>query len=199
MSGKSNSPVGSQNTGTRPKGERSNNTTEPVTDKCTACGRNGHKFGDYKWAAWVMECYNCKKQHHFASQCWSKVNNSGNRVNNFNRSTRGKTANCLEPEESSTEKGKGAFACKTQAHFRFDKVVLNPGGVDLDMRVDFGSECNIISIDTCNRLQSLGIRETNMKLFPYTIDKPLSVHDCFNAKITASDNSTTADFIIISD
>ena len=43
------------------------------------------------------------------------------------------------------------------------------------------------------------IRETDIKLFPYTIDKPLPVHACFNAKITAGDNSTTADFIIISD
>ena len=201
--GKSNSQVGSQNTGTRPKGKRSNSTTGPVTDKCTACGRNGHKFGDSKCPARDKECHNCKKQHHFASQCWSKVNNSGNRVNNSNRSTRGKTVNCLETEESSTEEGKGAFACKTHANFRFDKVVLNVGGVDLDVLVDSGSECNIIGIDTWNRLQSLGIRadirETDIKLFPYTIDKPLSVHACFNAKITAGDNSTTADFIIISD
>ena len=41
------------------------------------------------------------------------------------------------------------------------------------------------------------IRETDIKLLPHTIDKPLPVHACFNENITAADNSTSADLIII--
>ena len=201
--GTSNSHVGSQYANTRPKGKFSSRKTGPVTDKCTSCGRRNHKSGDSRCPARDKECHNCKRLHHFESQCWSKGNNSSEARGSSSLSTRGKNVNCLETEESCTEEGKGAFACKTHANFRFDKVVINVGGVNLDVLVDSGSECNIISIDTWHRLESLGIRadirDSDIKLFPYTVTKPLTVHACFNAEIIAGDNSTSADFIIISD
>ena len=49
--------------------------------------------------------------------------------------------NCLENEKSTPEEGKGAFACKTHENFRFEKVFINVGNVELFVLVDSGSEC----------------------------------------------------------
>ena len=92
--------------------------------------------------------------------------------------------------------------CK-QAKLRFNTNSVNIGGIDAEVLVDSGSECNVIGIDTWQNLKAQGInassKESDIKLYPYASVKPLSVHSSFKAIIRAGKQAITADFVVIKD
>ena len=186
-------------------GARSNNgetqNSRSSDESCTRCGRKGHSWKDDRCPAKNAECRGCQKVGHFQACCRTKSRDQRGQ-------TQGRKARHVEAEsssESQTQAGnRNAFTCKSRVDYRFDKIAVTIDGIpDIEVLVDSGCETNIIGLDTWKTLKSQGmcveVRDSDVKLFPYAISKPLSVYGCFNAEIEAGSQNVKAEFIIINE
>ena len=110
----------------------------------------------------------------------------------------------LSAGSQNADLGQAAFQCKAiRPKFNLDKLEIRVGNIPLDVLVDSGSQSNVISKDTFDLLVSRGLRAkvepTDLKLFPYTADKPLDLLGCFNAELEAGNQRATTEIIIIND
>ena len=104
---------------------------------CRACGSK-HLAKRDACPAWGKECRECGKKNHFAKQCRSKK--------------RPKQVYDLEttsdPDQPFTIDSLDSLISKNELH-----VTLSINGKNLEMKIDTGAKCNVISLDTYNSLR----------------------------------------------
>ncbi len=79
---------------------------------------------------------------------------------------------------------------------------INVGSQVLDMLVDSGASCNIIGVQTWEKMKDREIQCTfkansNRKLYAYGSNQPLPVKGTFNCDVKCGNNTTKAEFVVV--
>jgi transposase InsO family protein len=92
-----------------------------------------------------------------------------------------------------------SFTCGSG--IRSNKLAVNVGGVDIDVIVDSGSDCNIVGRGLWTRLKSRQIkcesRKTDRVIYPYATKEPLKVLGHFDAITQSGPSQVRAEFVVV--
>jgi len=169
------------------------NSDSSLTRKgnCFRCGRQGCWSSDVNCPARKAICRGCSKKGHWQGQCRSSAS----------ATSQGK--NVQQVEVGAVDESSNVFTCSKKKGSRADKMVIQVGGVGLEVLIDSGAECNVISLDTWKDLVARGVkassRKSDVKLFPYASSEPLDVHSSFDALVIAGKRQVNAEFVVIND
>lgn len=167
--------------------------------QCTRCGSNRHNSDSSTCPARSKQCNKCKYIGHFQSQCRTRADK---RKLDFDRNKNVKKPKYYKKPENGTQKEKIDYIF----HIDDDDVVnCELGGVMIDMIIDSGSKCNIISSKTwtqlkdCNVKKKKQVKNPNKTFMAYGSQTPLTVLGSFEACIKVGVNSKQAVFYVIKD
>ncbi|CAK8692680.1 uncharacterized protein LOC143462177 [Clavelina lepadiformis] len=173
-------------------------STNKEGKECFACGRKG----DAQCPAKGKTCNKCGKVGHFGMKCRSRTIDQRSPEHGRARKPRraGPRTHAVEEEEEIHR----TFSIKSNRQNGF--VTLSIGGVKMDMLVDSGSSCNLLSSDTREWLKKSKVKiikktpGSKKKLFGYDNDKPLPIRGTFEAVATsdASGKKCEAEFVVVS-
>lgn len=179
-------------------------TKQNKTKLCTRCGSNRHNSDNKDCPARTKECAKCGYIGHFASQCRTRANKRKSQNMNDNKSFKKKKTEGKNYKDRKNDKDTN----KIDYIFHIDEDVLincELGGVNVDMIIDSGSKCNIISGETWSFLKSHNIevqnqiKTPNKKFMAYGSQVPLTVLGSFEAAIKIGSNSKKAVFYVVRD
>lgn len=123
--------------------------------QCTRCGSNRHNSDSSTCPARSKQCNKCKYIGHFQSQCRTRADK---RKLDFDRNKNVKKPKYYKKPENGTQKEKIDYIF----HIDDDDVVnCELGGVMIDMIIDSGSKCNIISSKTWTQLKDCNVKKKN--------------------------------------
>lgn len=179
-------------------------------NECTRCGSKYHAADSNTCPAKSKPCRKCGLIGHFMSRCRTRnakrknvnaeVTNSSKKYKWFKKDSE----KSVKPKESS----KDTTSSTVDYIFHIDDdavIICQVGKIDLEMLIDSGSKCNIItdraweflkgrSIQACNQQKS-----TDKVLYAYGSTTPLEILGSFETSISAGPESTNATFYVIKD
>lgn len=139
------------------------NKIEKKVITCYRCGRKGHWSTDKKCPGRNMTCEKCGLKGHATERCRTK-NVAGKEKNTNTNKCRKKAYNV---EEKSDDESEYAFTiCEISnknANLGEVMVDVQLGGVNIQMMIDSGSNCNVVDKDTWSDLKKKRIRCTSSK------------------------------------
>lgn len=152
---------------------------------CSRYGSNKHLQNDQKCPAWDKRCLKCGFIGHFRDHCRTKQKR---RMANNKTEVNPKK---LRQDNTKTEEVDYIF------HLDEDSVIKCwVGGVKVEMLIDSGSKCNVITDKTWQYLKEHAVKVSNQtkkpdKVFlPYGSQKPLDIKGSFEADIAVHANKT---------
>lgn len=165
---------------------------------CFRCGSSKHLSFDDSCPARERKCLKCGIIGHFKDYCRTKLQKRKTQANSDEKTDRSKRQRLSKPYKNTDE---------VDYIFHLDDdatVTCKIGGVAVEMLIDSGSKCNIITEKTWNYLKGHKIKAINQIkkpdkiLLPYGSQKPLEILGSFDASITI-DNKVTknATFYVI--
>ena len=182
----------------------SSSTTKPAQStrqiECFRCGRRDHIASDPSCIAKGQQCRNCGRMNHFKVKCRS--NKGSHRQNSQSGQTASKPhtgqTNFVAKDDTDDEY-QHAFACKTGV--RSNMLTVNVGGIDIEVIVDSGSDCNIVGRGLWTDLKRQKIkcesRKTSQTIFPYASKQPLKVLGHFDATVISGTNKVETEFVVV--
>ena len=190
-------------TGARGARPKHNVLERPVKLICYSCGQEGHMKKSPNCPAKGKQCRKCKKYNHFQKMCRSKTV----KEKNFGQKNEIRKMKVRQVEENhgsdqESENGDYTFLVTNDNDSDNSKIMVDIGGVSLNMLIDSGSSCNIVDRDTWERLKQMKIKcETSKqtkKIFSYGSKDPLKVAGTFWTNITVGDRTLeNVEFIVI--
>lgn len=161
---------------------------------CSRCGGN-HSSNDKACRARNQKCLKCGYIGHFRRFCRTGPKKRKPMANNDPSPKAEAMSKKFKPEEID-------YIFHLDGD---DSIKCTVGGIDIDMIIDSGSKCNIISDITWENLKSCGVRVTNQdknpnrKFMAYGSSSSLEVLGSFESTITLGDKSVkdTATFYVI--
>ena len=126
--------------------------TPSQTYKCKKCGYTHEKM---KCPAYGKKCRNCSKLNHFAKMC-KKQQVHALDGNNQNDSDSEYEQYFVESLENSS------------SHEKDWKIVVDINGKKLEMKLDTGSQVNVLPIKIYNRLSNSTLQKSRCKLISYS-------------------------------
>lgn len=193
--------------------EKSNNSKN---NPCFRCGKGNHTGDSDSCPAKSKQCLKCGFVGHFRSQCKTRASKRkpANEITNGNPSKKFKFTAKDGGNKLTTAANKDPIPIEKKSKTNIDYIfhldddtilTCNLGGVVIDMIIDSGSKCNILSDKTWNYLKSSRAVVRNQVANPgrtfmaYGSDKPLTVIGAFDAEIGVRDQSQVATFYVIKD
>lgn len=162
---------------------------------CSRCGSVNHQSNDAKCPAKDKRCLKCNFVGHFRECC---------RTRRKRRFTNNKTTDPANKKQRLDSTRNQKSEIDYIFHLDEDSVInCNIGGVNLDMLIDSGSRCNVITDKTWQFLKESKIhvtnqiRKPNKILVPYGNKKPLDVIGSFNAIISVGERSKESTVYVI--
>ena len=161
---------------------------KPMKVICYSCGHEGHMRKDPKCPAKGKQCRKCKQFNHFQEMCRTQTfrEKKGEKKNK----TRRMKVRQVD-ENSDQESGDYTFVVSNDHDSDNSKILVEVGGVNLDMLIDSGASCNIIDRDTWERLKSMEIKckssTQTKKIYAYGSTQPLKVAGTFWSKVSHGD------------
>lgn len=164
---------------------------------CTRCGSTRHKSDSATCPAKFKQCNKCGFIGHFMSQCKTAVLKRKHVKPDPYKYTKK-----FKPNDNDKKPDKEKI--NYVFHIDEDTVVnCELGGVNIDMIIDSGSKCNIISDRSWGFLKSCGVnvedqnKGSDKKFMAYGSQKPLTVLGTFKANIRLGPNTKPAIFYVI--
>ncbi|XP_026746906.1 uncharacterized protein K02A2.6-like [Trichoplusia ni] len=157
---------------------------------CFRCGSSKHLSFDDSCPARERKCLKCGIIGHFKDYCRTKLQKRKTQANSDEKTDRSKRQRLSKPYKN-TEEVDYIFHLDDDA-----TVTCKIGGVVVEMLIDSGSKCNIITEKTWNYLKGHKIKAINQIkkpdkiLLPYGSQKPLEIFGSFDATITIDDKVT---------
>lgn len=172
---------------------------------CSRCGSDKHKFDSPQCYAKDKICAKCGFRGHYLKMCKTRASK---RKINENKQTLNFKKRRVDSEQASSSKSNNKNLSETPIDYIFhidDDASINcqVGGVTLDMLVDSGSKCNIISENSWKFLKSKNVIVINQDNNPdktfmsYASQNPLTVLVCFDAEIKAGPGTITVKFYVV--
>lgn len=176
---------------------------------CSRCGNTNHKEDSNICPAKFKQCLKCGFVGHFKSHCRTRANkrkSTTSITNKYHKKLKitKKDVNNKSENNATTKQ----YSTKANVDYIFhidDDATLscNVGGVEVEMIIDSGSKCNILSNKTWNRLKECKVEVKNQIANPdktfvaYGNDKPLTVIGAFDADIRVGDRMQTGTFYVV--
>lgn len=162
---------------------------------CSRCGSNYHLSNDAKCPAKDKRCLKCDFMGHFQECC---------RTRRKRRYTNNATDTSNKKPKIDITKNDKTSEIDYIFHLDEDSVInCTMGGVNLDMLIDSGSKCNVITDKTWqvlkdNKIQITNqIRKPNKILLPYGNKVPLDVMGSFDTIISVDGRNKIATVYVI--
>ena len=180
---------------------------------CSRCGSKTHNGDSDICIAKHKQCLKCGFVGHFRSQCRTRANKRKN-LNPVGRPYPNKNPKLIKVDNHNAKNditiNKNSSANKTKIDYIFhidndDTLNCNVGGVEVEMIIDSGSKCNILSDKTWNHLKECEVNIRNQIANPdktfvaYGSDKPLTVIGSFEADIQIGNQVGSGTFYVIKD
>lgn len=187
--------------------------------KCHRCGDATHYANDTKCPARNRTCLSCGKLGHYASVCQTKSPASNDKLTSmeakaeFKRKSSKPRKKVNKLEEADTdhlplnESGDDSDASELIFHVKnmigkIDAAVkATVGGVLLEVLIDSGSTCNVISTSTWKFCKSQNIKckriKVNSSVYPYNSITPLPVVEKFLCEVKVGKCSCPAEFYVV--
>lgn len=177
---------------------KSTRTNQSFSKTCYRCGSSKHLSFDDKCPAREKKCARCGIIGHYKDYCKTKLQKRKIQSKNDEQTDRTKRQR-IDKSYKNTEEVDYIF------HLDEDETVkCKVGGVVIEMLIDSGSKCNIITDRTWEYLKNHKVKVTNQInnpdkiLLPYGSQKPLDVLGAFDANITINNVVIkTATFYVI--
>lgn len=181
------------------------------TAGCTRCGSIHHNRDSNACPAKLKQCLKCGFVGHFRNQCKTRASKRQSSVSIANKYPHKKfNPTKKDDDKSNAISNRKPASAKSNIDYIFHidddaTVSCNIGGVKVDMIIDSGSRCNILSDTTWKNLKKCGITITNQIANPdktfvaYGSDQPLSVIGSFDADIRIGNRVQTGTFYVIKD
>ena len=159
---------------------------KPFNTNCGRCGSSTHSSNDLKCPARDKRCMKCGFVGHFREHC---------RTRQKRQFSNHRTETVHKKPKTETRK----YADKSEIDYIFhldddETIKCDIGGVIVDMLIDSGSKCNVITDKTWQYLKnnsvlvSNQIRNPNKTLISYGSKKPLDIMGSFDANISVFGN-----------
>ncbi|XP_030767526.1 uncharacterized protein K02A2.6-like [Sitophilus oryzae] len=171
---------------------------------CRRCGSTKHSSTSLNCPAVNQECGKCGFKGHFMSQCRTAPGKRKNKRLNVipqkrqSKFKKAKMSNAHAIEENSEDEGDYVFHIDQD-----DTLSCKIGGVNIDMLIDSGSKCNLLSLDAWQYLKRERVQVHNQvknpdKIFlAYASKAPLTVVGSFEAFIDVGNQPIKAVFYVI--
>ncbi|XP_063534335.1 uncharacterized protein LOC134744451 isoform X2 [Cydia strobilella] len=177
------------------QGNKFNSTTG-----CTRCGSRRHKADCTTCPAKDQICKKCGFKGHFKKMCRTRPYKR-----RLNATSEGKAGKDPEPDKKKSKIEKNTTIDYIFNMDEGDTVKCEIGGVDVDILIDSGSKCNIITDTTWNRLKANAIQVTSQDksvdrvFMAYGSKEPLTALGRFEANIRMGSEEQEATFYVIKD
>ncbi|KAG6440823.1 hypothetical protein O3G_MSEX001465 [Manduca sexta] len=176
---------------------------------CSRCGSMHHNADSNVCPARSKQCLKCGYVGHFRNQCKTRTSKRKNSRSTFNKDLHkrlklGKTDN-EKFNNNNTSKTK-PVSTNIDYIFHIDDdapLKCNIGGVGVDMIIDSGSKCNILSDKTWEYLKECKVHVSNQIANPdktfvaYGSNTPLTVIGSFEATIRVKNEIQTGTFYVV--
>lgn len=179
---------------------------------CTRCGNNNHNADSSNCPAKLKQCLKCGFIGHFRKQCLTRANKrlSSVPITNNNTYKRFKSTKKDDDKSKNTFSNNKTASVKTNIDYIFHidddiSISCSLGGVKVDMIIDSGSKCNILSEKTWKNLKACKIGVRNQTASPdktfvaYGSNQPLIVIGSFDADIRIGHRVHTGTFYVVKD
>ncbi|MCG8032586.1 MAG: aspartyl protease family protein, partial [Candidatus Thiodiazotropha taylori] len=165
---------------------------------CYSCGLEGHMRKDPKCPAKGKQCRKCKQYNHFQKMCKTKTfkDKKNERKNDTSR------MKVRQLEENESDNSDYTFIVSNDNDRDNAKIMVEVGGISLNVMIDSGASCNIIDRETWEKLKQMKIkcstsRETR-KIYAYGSKEPLQVAGTFWTNVTLGDKMLeNVEFIVL--
>ncbi|XP_060806004.1 uncharacterized protein K02A2.6-like [Amyelois transitella] len=187
---------GTRSTGGNYKKRRSN-------IECSRCGNRNHGSQDSKCPAKDKNCLKCGLKGHFRQFCRTRLpikrNNDTNDYKTENKRFKGQNK---DNETRSKPKDDLNYV------FRIDEdneLECEVGGTKVNMLVDSGCKCNLVTSKTwkilkdSNAIMENRIENPNKTFYGYGSNQPLNVIESFESNVRIASKSQKATFYVIKD
>lgn len=178
---------------------------------CSRCGSTQHTEESNVCPAKTKQCLKCGFVGHFRIKCKTRASKRKQPIPNPNKHPNKKhrllTKNDDKPDTKNTNKPSSSKA-EVNYIFHIDEdttLRCNLGGIQVDMVIDSGSKCNILSDKTWDRLKKCKIDVRNQIANPdktfvaYGTKEPLTVIGSFDTDIRVGDQVRTGTFYVVKD
>lgn len=167
---------------------------------CFACGRRGHKAMDKECPANGRNCNKCNAIGHFGLRCPKSKRSFKQEIpEQPSKKIRSVEASDNRSEEMDIKKVYYTFYGGNTTNV----VEVNIGGVSTEMLVDSGSDANLITSKTWQKLkfrqvELLSCRKGGNKILrSYASEVPLVILGTFQAVVMVGELSTEAEFFVV--
>lgn len=174
--------------------------------ECTRCGSKNHKFDSDLCVAKDKTCAKCGYKGHFLKMCRTRANKRKPNPRDQKTNSKKRRFEKNDTEGPSGKKNKSDAVIDYIFHIDEDAAIsCQIGGVDVDLLIDSGSKCNIISEKSWNLMKAKNVIVTNQEKKPdktfmsYGSKDPLTVLGSFEAEICVGPETILAKFYVIKD
>ena len=166
-------------------------------EKCFCCGKTGHRAKNLNCPARNRECFICNKTGHYAQCCKTKLALNKNKEFNSKRQT---VKQLCDRRKSLADHSGFLFALNARNQIERRKIFI--GDVEVEMRIDSGTTCNILDGQLWEFLKKNSIKckcyFTENKIYAYGSKEPLKLAGSFKAKVSFNNKVIDkVDFLVL--